>query len=67
MPNEKSREQRLRRALRKAGYSLHKSRRGICINNLGGYRIVEDFNNIIVANSEHYNLSLDDVEEFLNE
>ena len=33
----KNQEQKLRRALNKCGYSLHKSRRGIGLDNLGGY------------------------------
>lgn len=61
---EKNREQRLRRALNKRGYSLHKSRRAFNADNLGGYLIANQQNNTLIA-GERFNLSLDDVNEWL--
>lgn len=60
---EKNLEQRLRRALYKAGYQMHKSRKRISIDNLGGYMIVDYRLNFIVDGSR-YDLSLQDVFEF---
>jgi hypothetical protein len=60
----KNKEQQLRRALRKEGYSLHKSRKAVSIDNLGGYMIVNSYRNVVVAGSR-YELSLDDVAEWL--
>lgn len=65
MSNEKNREQRLRRALNRAGYAMHKSRKEISIDNLGGYMIVDNYTNAAVFNSGRYDLSLDDIEELL--
>lgn len=45
----KNQEQKLRRALNKCGYSLHKSRRGIGLDNLGGYMVVDQYANVVVA------------------
>lgn len=64
--DEKNMEQRLRRALSKAGYSLHKARGQISIDNLGGYMIVDNQFNSVVA-GERYDLNLVDVENFLKE
>ena len=62
---EKRMEQKLRRALYKAGYQLHKSRaRRIHIDNLGGYMIVNYYINGVVAGSR-YDLELDDVASFV--
>lgn len=61
---EKNREQRLRRALNKCGYSLHKSRRSFSSSNLGGYLIINQQNNTLV-DGDRFNLSLDDVENWL--
>lgn len=62
---EKRMEQKLRRALYKAGYQLHKSRaRQINIDNLGGYMIVNYYINGVVAGSR-YELDLDDVASFV--
>lgn len=66
MLTEKNRERRLRRALNKAGYSLHKSRRPINPDNLGGYMVVDIYGNYVVAGS-NYSLDLADVEDFLQE
>ena len=57
-------EQRLRRALNKHGYSLHKSRKGISADNLGGYMIVNYYMNACVGGSR-YDMNLDDVSDFL--
>lgn len=61
----KNREQGLRYALNKAGYSLRKSRQAIGGDNLGGYMIICQDNNA-VAYGSRYELSLDDVQEWLN-
>lgn len=61
---EKNMEQRLRRALYKAGYSLHKARGKVNINNLGGYMIVDYRLNACVQGNR-YELDLADVENFL--
>lgn len=63
---DKNREQGLRRALNKAGYSLHKSRSRISIDNLGRYMITLTENNAVVAGSR-YELTLDDVQEWLTD
>lgn len=62
----KNKEQQLRRALNKLGYSLHKSRTSISIDNLGGYMIVDIYGNHAVAGSR-FELSLDDVAEWLKD
>jgi hypothetical protein len=60
-------EKQLREQLRKAGYTLKKSRvKHTNVNNLGGYMIINTWNNTIEAGS-NYELSLEDVEKFLNE
>lgn len=65
--NEKSRESKLRYALRGQGYSLRKSRvKQIHGNNLGGYMIVDANSNFVVCGSR-FELNLDDVEQFANE
>lgn len=61
---ERRREARLRRLARSGGYSLHKSRAGISVDNLGGFMIVEDNMNVVVAGGR-FDLTLDDVEEWL--
>lgn len=60
----KNREQQLRRALNKAGYSLHKSRKSFGADNLGDYMIVDICSRFVVAGSR-YDLSLDEVSEWL--
>ena len=64
MTTNKSLENKLRRALNKAGYVLHKSRRSISPDNLGGYMIVDLYGNCVVAGSR-FDLSLEDVEGWL--
>lgn len=61
---EKNMERKLRRALYKAGYTLHKARGCISLDNFGGYMIVDYRIPGVVAGSR-YNLDLADVEEFL--
>ena len=62
----KNMEQRLRRALNKHGYSLHKSRRSFGYPNLGGYLIVLDKFNACVA-GQNFELDHDDVEDFVSQ
>jgi len=60
-------EKHLRDQLQKAGYILKKSRlQSTNVNNLGGYMIINTWNNTIVAGSR-FELQLEDVEKFLNE
>jgi hypothetical protein len=61
---EQRREARLRRLARSGGYSLHKSRASISVDNLGDFMIVNDDMNAVVA-GERFDLTLDDVEEWL--
>ena len=63
----KRKEQRLRRLLKKEGFYLKKSRttKHHHVNDWGGYRIVLAFNNTCEA-GVNYDLSLEDVERFLN-
>jgi len=61
---ERRREARLRRLARSGGYSLHKSRAGFSADNFGDYRVVDDNLNFIVA-GERFDMTLDDVEEWL--
>ena len=61
----KNREQQLRRALYKAGYQLHKSRKAFSADNLGGYMIVDYYINGIVSGSR-FELDLEGVEEFVS-
>lgn len=67
MPTEKSIENRLRRQLSKEGYMLRKSRtRNWNIDDYGEYMITDPYTNMIVAGSR-FDLSLEDVERFVNE
>ena len=61
--NEKNRESALRRALRKNGCMLHKSRANINPDNLGGFQIVDIGMNAVIAGSR-FDLDLDDVAEY---
>ena len=61
----KNRETVLRRKAQEAGYAIHKSRKAISPDNLGGYMIVDTSINAVVAGS-NYELDLDAVEELLN-
>ena len=60
-------ERKLRYALKKAGYELHKSRvKNIHADNLGGYMIINPYINGVVAGSR-YELDLDDVAAWAQE
>ncbi|MBR2491217.1 MAG: hypothetical protein IKB65_07015 [Ruminiclostridium sp.] len=60
-------ERRLRYALEKEGYKLHKSRtRRIHAHDLGGYRIVDVRLNACIAGPD-FQLELDDVADFVKE
>ena len=65
MAENKKLEQRLRRALRKFGYGLHKSRKqNWCFDNQCGYMVYDISTNCAVAGSR-YDLSLDNVSEWV--
>ena len=66
MLSEKSRENKLRRALYKADCLMRKSRADISIDNFGGYMIISLDSNSVAAGSR-YELSLEDVQEWVNE
>jgi hypothetical protein len=63
--SEASREQRARRRLKPFGYFLRKSRfrNPELVAYYGGYRIVSE-NNVVVA-GERFDLTLDDVERWM--
>ena len=62
----KNLEQKLRRALNKHGYSLHKSRKPFGPNNLGGYMIVDTSGNYVCAGS-NFELEPSDVADWIHE
>ena len=62
---EARREARLRRLARRRGLSLHRSRRGGSLDNLGGFMVVDDQLNVVVVGSR-YDMWLDDLEEWLS-
>jgi hypothetical protein len=66
MEEYKNRENRLRRLAKKQYYEIKKSRANYSGDNLGGYQIINGFSNAIEA-GEKFDLSLDDIEKFLNE
>ena len=49
----------------KNGYAMHKSRRNISADNLGGYMIIYLNGNYVVAGSR-FELSLEDVQEWFD-
>ena len=57
-------EKQIRRALKKDGYALRKSRGAVNADNLGGYMIVDIASNTVVA-GPRYELSLEDVAEWM--
>ena len=62
-----AREARLRRLARRQDLILRKSRSRLgSIDNLGGYRIVEPFRNLVILGSR-FELDLNDVQDFLTE
>ena len=67
MNDSKNREQKLRRALKKVGYEMHKSRAAINADNFGGYMLCDIQSRCVVANSSRFNLTLDDIEEWLED
>lgn len=52
--------------LQKAGYALHKSPRAVSPDNFGGYMIISLDSNSVAVGSR-YELSLEDVQEWVNE
>lgn len=65
MFTEKAMEQRLRRALNREGYGLHKSRtKAIHADDLGGYMVYDLATNAVVAGAR-FDLDLDDVARFV--
>jgi len=58
-------DSKLRYKAKQNGLLLRKSRVSLSIDNKGGYMIV-DFNNCVVA-GEKFDLTLDDVAEFIKE
>lgn len=65
MDSEKSRENRVRKQLENEGYQLHKSRvKKTNLDDHGGYMITDLSTNGVVRGGKH-ELSLDDVENFL--
>lgn len=67
MYSEKALEQKLRRELKKLGYSLHKSRKAVGPDNYGEYMVVNISGNYAIGGSWRYNLSLEDIAELLEE
>ena len=59
-------ESTIRSRVRAAGYRLRKSRKAIDPDNLGGYMITHTSSDVVVAGSV-YELSLEDVNDWLNE
>lgn len=66
MYTQKALEQSLRRKLMKAGYTMHKSRRCLSLDNMGGYMIVDLYGNYVVAGNR-FDLSLEEVQDWINE
>lgn len=63
--NTRNRERRLRRALHKSGYKLHKSRKRNCDeDNQGGYMIYDTCLDAVIYGSR-YDLTLDDVADWV--
>lgn len=60
----KNLEQKFRRALNSIGYALRKSRSPFGIDNMGEYMIVDLRSNVVVA-GPRFDLSLEDVPEWL--
>lgn len=61
----KVRENRMRRVLKRMGYRLAKSRRRDPRSiDYGGYMIIDLEHNFVIAGSQNFDLTLDDVEAF---
>jgi len=66
MTANKNLEQKLRRALNKAGYMLHKSRiRNPHFDDQGGYMITDMYTSGVVRGSR-FDYSLEDVQDFVD-
>jgi hypothetical protein len=59
-------ESTLRRRIKKLGYLVKKSRRGLSCNNRGGFMIIDPNRNIIIHGSR-FELTLADLEQFCRE
>lgn len=66
MSTEKSQERELRRRLKRAGYTIRKSKSPISIDNLGDYMIIALNNNSVAAGSR-YDLSLEEVWDWISD
>lgn len=64
--DEKTIENRLRRKLHAQGFFLTKSRANESLDNFGGYMICDGFSGGVVRGSR-FELTLEDVEQFLSE
>ena len=63
---EKSRENNLRKRLKKMGYMLKKSRaRNIHLDNFGGYMICDGYTGCVIE-GRWFHLTLNDVEDFID-
>lgn len=60
----KSKERYVRRALSKEGYTLHKSRKPIGIDNFGQYMVIDCRTNAVILGSR-YDYSLNDILDWL--
>ena len=60
-----SRESRLRSALRRRGYTLHKSRARLSADNRGDYQIRKENSGVVAG--ERFDLDLDGIESFLRQ
>ncbi len=62
---DKTRENRLRRQLRKHGIRLKKSRiRNPNIDNYGHYMLIDIYKNLVIEGSR-YDMTLDDIEDYV--
>jgi len=59
-------ENRIRKLARRRGYSVHKSRRPVSLNNHDEFRLVDADRNVIVL-GEHFDATLQDVEAYLTD
>ena len=62
----KSLENKLRSQLKKEGFVLIKSRTAHSVDNNGSYRIVDMYTNVVQA-GERFDLSLEDVQKWIDE
>lgn len=66
MKSEKDRAKRLRRKLNKYGYTIKKSKNSVPSDNFGEYMIV-DFHTNSLVRGEHFDVSLDEIGDFLHD